>query len=73
MEKIEQAGAKGIFLPPYYPELNPIEYAWSKLKYALKKKAARTKEQLYQALSEEFTLISPQNCQAYFKHCGLCP
>ncbi|EDZ66561.1 hypothetical protein NOC27_3241 [Nitrosococcus oceani AFC27] len=62
-----------VFLPPYHPELNPIEYACSKLKHVLKKKAARKKEQLYEALSEALTLISPRNCQAYFKHCGLCP
>ncbi|QBQ56182.1 transposase [Nitrosococcus wardiae] len=73
IERIEQTGAKVVFLPPYPPELNPIEYAWSKLKHVLKKKAARTKEPLYHALSEALTLISPQDCQAYFKHCRLCP
>ncbi|QBQ54424.1 transposase [Nitrosococcus wardiae] len=73
IERIEQTGARGVFLPPYHPELNSIEYAWSKLKHFLKKKATRTKGPLYHALSEALTLISPQYCQAYFKHCGLCP
>ena len=73
VEIIEQTGAKVLFLPPYCPELNPIEYGWSKIKNFLKKKAARTKDQLYDALSEALQMITPQDSQAYFKHCGLCP
>jgi transposase len=73
IEMIEQRGAKVLFLPPYCPELNPVEYGWSKIKNFLKKKAARTKDQLYDALSEALNIITPQDSQAYFKHCGLCP
>jgi transposase len=73
IERIEQTGAKVLFLPPYCPELNPIEYGWSKIKNFLKKKAARTKDQLYDALSEALNVITSQDSQAYFKHCGLCP
>jgi transposase len=73
IEKIEQTGAKMLFLPPYCPELNPIEYGWSKVKNFLKKKATRTKDQLYDALSEALNMITPQDSHVYFKHCGLCP
>jgi transposase len=73
VEIIEQTGAKVLFLPPYCPELNPIEYGWSKIKNFLKKKATRTKDQLSDAFSEALNIITPQDSQAYFKHCGLCP
>jgi transposase len=72
-EIIEQTGAKVLFLPPYCPELNPIEYGWSKIKNFLKKKAVRTKDQLYDALSAALNIITPQDSQAYFRHCELCP
>lgn len=51
-EWIEQAGAHVVSLPPYSPELNPIELAWSKVKHFLRKAQARTKEALYQAIAE---------------------
>jgi transposase len=73
LEKIEQTGAKVLFLPPYCPELNPIEYAWSKVKNFLKKKAIRDKECLYRAIGQALQMLLPHDCQAYFKHCGLCP
>jgi transposase len=73
IKRIEQTGAKVLFLPPYCPELNPIEVGWSKIKNFLKKKAARTKDQLYDALSEALNIITSQDSQAYFKHWGLCP
>lgn len=73
IELIEQTGAKVLYLPPYCPELNPIEYGWSKLKSFLKTKAARTKDPLYDALSEALNIITPHDSQAYFRHCGLCP
>jgi transposase len=72
LELIEQTGATVLFLPPYCPELNPIEYSWSKIKNFLRKHAARTKEHLYQALSEALKIITIQDIQAYFKHCDLC-
>jgi transposase len=73
MELIEQTGAKVVFLPPYCPELNPIEYGWSKIKNYLKKKVARTKDQLYDAISEALNIITPHDSYAYFRHCGICP
>jgi transposase len=46
-ERIEGAGARVLYLPPYSPDLNPIEMAWSKVKQFLRKAQARTVEALY--------------------------
>jgi len=51
-EAIEQAGAHLVFFPPYSPDLNPMERAWSTVKHRLRKAQARTKEALYQAIAE---------------------
>ena len=69
-EVIESAGAQLIYLPPYSPDLNPIELCWSKIKNHLRKKAARTFEQLKQAISEAFNEIKPIDLQRWFEHCG---
>jgi transposase len=66
---IEKAGAKVLFLPPYSPDLNPIEKAWSKLKQILRSAKARTKEALEIAIAEAIRMITPDNAQAWFNHC----
>jgi transposase len=66
---IEKAGAEVLYLPPYSPDLNPIEKAWSKLKQLLRSAKARSKEALDQAIEEALKLISADNAQAWFKHC----
>ena len=71
-EAIEAVGARLVYLPPYSPDLNPIELAWSKLKSYLRKAAARTTKALHQALSEAIAAISPSDAQGYFTHCGYC-
>ena len=58
-----------LYLPPYSPDLNPIEKAWSKLKQLLRAAKARTKEALDKAIEEALKLITPDNAQAWFKHC----
>ena len=68
-EMIEKAGAKVLYLPPYSPDLNPIEKAWSKLKKILRDAKARTKEALEEAIAEAIKLISSENAAAWFKHC----
>jgi len=68
-ERIEAAGAELLYLPPYSPDLNPIEKAWAKLKQLLRSAKARTKEALDQAIAEALKLISPENAQAWFRHC----
>ena len=71
-EAIEAAGARLVYLPPYSPDLNPIELAWSKLKSHLRKAAARTPKALNRALTEAIAAISPSDAQGYFTHCGYC-
>jgi len=64
---IEKAGAKVFYLPPYSPDLNPIEKAWAKLKQRLRAAKARTKETLDQTITEALPLITPGNAQAWFR------
>jgi transposase len=66
-EKIEARGAQLLYLPPYSPDLNPIEKAWSKLKQLLRSAKARTAEALDQALTELLPQITPENAQAWFR------
>jgi transposase len=68
-EAIEKAGAEVLHLPPYSPNLNPIEKAWSKLKKLLRDAKARTKEALEKAIAEAIKLITADNAKAWFKHC----
>jgi transposase len=64
---IESAGAELLYLPPYSPDLNPIEKAWAKLKQCLRSAKARTKEALEQAITDALKLISPENAKAWFR------
>lgn len=59
---IEQAGAQLRYLPPYSPDLNPIEVAFSKLKALLKKAAARTVEELWRAISKALPMLTAKEC-----------
>ena len=63
-EAIERAGARIVFLPPYSPDLSPIELMWSKLKHYLKKKAARTMGDFHQALLEAFETLTDYDFEA---------
>jgi len=63
---IEAAGAKPRFLPPYSPDFNPIEMAFSKLKAFLKKTAARTVDNLWDAIANGINTFTPTECQNYF-------
>jgi transposase len=65
-ESIEATGAELLYLPPYSPDLNPIEKAWSKLKQLLRSAKARTSEALDQAITELLPQITPDNAQAWF-------
>jgi transposase len=64
---IEKAGAEVLYLPPYSPDLNPIEKAWAKLKQILRAAKARTKETLEQAITEALPSITPDNAHAWFR------
>ena len=69
-ELIEERGAVLWFLPSYSPDLSPIEEAFSKLKALLKKKAARTKEALLEAIAEALRAVTPQDVKGWFAHCA---
>ena len=69
-ERIEATGAELLYLPPYSPDFNPIEQAWSKLKQRLRGAKARTAEALEQAVAEALEAITPDNASAWFRHCG---
>jgi transposase len=66
-ERIEAAGAELLYLPPYSPDLNPIEKAWAKLKQLLRTARARTAEALEQAIAELLPAIRPQDAEAWFR------
>jgi len=66
-ERIVAAGAELLYLPPYSPDLNPIEKAWSKLKTLLRSAKARTQEALDEAISELLPQLTPENAQAWFE------
>jgi len=69
-EAIESAGARILYLPPYHPELNPIELAWSKLKALLKAIGARDIQALAAALKHTKDLLTLSDMEGWFRHCG---
>ena len=69
-EAIESAGARLIYLPPYSPDLSPIEQCWSKLKSFLRTAQARTCETLDEAITHALATVSPADARAWFAHCG---
>jgi transposase len=69
-EAIEACGARVVYLPPYSPDLSPIEPCWSKLKTRLRTAAARTRDTLEAALKPAIALVSAAKARAWFAHCG---
>ena len=69
-ELVEAAGAKLIYLPPYHPDLNPIEKLWSKIKTLLRTAKARSYDALERALSNAIKRIYATDVKAWFKCCG---
>ena len=69
-ELIESAGAELVFLPPYSPDLNPIEMVFSKVKQLLRSLACRTKEALWRAMQSVLDQITSTDAANCFRHCG---
>jgi transposase len=67
---IEAKGAKLQFLPPYSPEMNPIEKCWSKIKTALRTAAARSRDALDAAITEALATVTAQDAKGWFESCG---
>jgi transposase len=69
-EAIEARGASLIYLPPYSPDLNPIEQAFAKLKALLRKAAPRTLESLWTVIGESLSAFPPNECANYLTAAG---
>ena len=67
---IEEAGCELLFLPPYSPDMNPIEQAFSKVKGILRKAKARTREALVEATGRALDAITPQDIRGFYADCG---
>ena len=72
-EAIEAAGAEVRLLPPYSPDFNPIELAFTKIKASLKKAAARTLPDLWDAIRNAIDAVTPTECANFFTACGYEP
>ena len=69
-EAVESRGARLIFLPPYSPDMNPIERCWSKIKTFLRAAKARTREALETAIKQALATVTESDARAWFTHCG---
>ncbi len=69
-QAIEAAGARVMYLPPYSPDLNPIEQVFAKLKALLHRAAARTVDSLWSTVGQLLDAFSPAECRRYMGHCG---
>lgn len=69
-QAIEACGAHLLYLPPYSPDLNPIEQVFAKFKARLRKAAARTVKTLWKQIAQTLNAFSPQECAAYLKNCN---
>lgn len=67
---LEARGVQVVYLPPYSSDLNPIELCWSKVKQALRSAKARTFDALLEALRTALLSVSPEDVNAWFRHCG---
>ena len=70
---VEAAGAKLLYLPPYSPDFNPIEKAFSKLKALLRKAAERTVDGLWNRIGELLPAFTPKECANFFASAGYDP
>jgi transposase len=70
---IEAAGAELLYLPPYSPDLNPIEQAFAKLKALLRSAAARSVDVLWHTIGQLLDAFTPTECTHYLAHAGYVP
>ena len=69
-ELVEERGCEVLFVPPYSPDLNPIEEAFAKLKALLRKAGARTREALIEAMGRALDAVPARDAWGFFEHCG---
>ena len=70
IEAIQRRGAQLIYLPPYSPDMSPIEQCWSKVKTYLRKAQARNQEDLEAALAQALATVTGADAHGWFRHCG---
>jgi transposase len=69
-ELIEAKGCEHLYLPPYSPDLNPIEEAFSKIKALLRRAGARIREALVEAIGRGLDTVTARDARSFFEHCG---
>jgi transposase len=69
-QMIEAVGARLLYLPPYSPDLNPIEEMWSKVKQHLRSVAPRNHEHLIDVMGDALNAVTAADARGYFAHCG---
>jgi transposase len=67
---LETVGCELVYLPPYSPDLNPIEEAFSKVKGLLRQSQGRTRESLIEAMGRALGAVSARDAWGFFRHCG---
>ena len=67
---LDSSGIRYIYLPPYSPDLNPLEKLWSKVKAFLRKFKARTLDALPNAIQNAFHAVTVSDCSSWFRFCG---
>jgi len=71
-ELVRSAGCELLYLPPYSPDCNPIEEAFSKVKGLLRKAEARSREALVEAMGKALDAVTARDARGFFEHCGYC-
>lgn len=69
-EAIHAADSELLYLPPYSPDLNPIEKLWSKIKSCVRRAGPRRLDELINAIGEAFRRVKREECASYFRSCG---
>jgi transposase len=69
-EIVEGRGCELLYLPPYSPDFNPIEQAFSKIKGLLRRAEARTREALIEAMGIALSAVTTRDARGFFEHCG---
>ena len=71
-ELLDKSGISYLYLPPYSPDLNPIEKMWSKMKSILRKRKIRIASELPEAVKAALGAVSTNDCKGWFRSCGIC-
>lgn len=70
VKHIKKCGAEVLYLPPYSPDLHPIENMWSKIKQLLRGMELRTYDAMEKGIASALDMVCPSDAQGWFEHCG---